>query len=303
MRFRYFQATLYLILSLLVTGSSMAAGNVRDYRFAGIQSIEIEAVTGSIDIYRGEQKELIVTFINKLKDPEILKVTVDTSDGDLYIKETFLENNPKGTTHWTIIVPSHVTLQNLDFVSGMGEITLKGIKARSIKCHSGDGSVLADSLTAERLVLSTADKALTVRNCEISDYGSMISASGKVTIDLPRLSPERLEVSCADGDVTISLPYLPPSALTAGTTSKQLTLRVLTFGDSFDLTIMKNEGCGKVVCPFPCTEEYTKRIDKHDTYRTDCCIVTRGAGGPKVKLWTGTGTIKILTDKSYDAGS
>lgn len=303
MRFKCFQVALCLTLSVFVMGGSISAGNVHDYSFAGIQSIKIEAATGSIDIYKGEQRELTVTFINKLKDPSILKVTVDTSDGDLFIKETFLENNPKGTTHWTIIVPASAVLHNLDCVTGMGKITLQGIKARSIRCHSGDGSVSADSVTAEKLVLSTADKDLTVRNCEISDFGSMISADGDIVIDLPHSSPERLEVSCADGNVTISLPYLPTDMLHAGTTSRLFTLRVPKFGDNFDLTILKNEGKGHIVCPFPCTEEYTKRIDKNDTYRTDCCLVTHGTGGPKVKLWTGDGTIKILTDKSYDAGN
>jgi len=61
--------------------------------------------------------------------------------------------------------------------------------------------------------------------------------------------------------------------------------------------LLKNENQGgKFIVPFKCDKTIIKRIDKHDTYKTEKCIVKHGVGGPVIELLTGNGKIKVITN-------
>lgn len=262
-----------LLLSLLILSNiSLSKGTVTVSEYEGIQSIKVEAVTGNIDIQSGAGDKLTITFRNELKNPSIMKVDIDTVNGELSIKETFSENNPKGETHWILEIPSGLILQSLDCITGSGNIRLHNISIDNVKAHSGGGGLSAVSLISKDVALSTTSEPLTAMDCSISNSAKFVSSDGKVKIKLPALPSERLEAASTGGQVTLQVP---------------------SFGDNFNMSIMKNAGKGMIFNPFKCTHAETKRFDKNDAFLTDLCVVKKGDGGPEIKLLTGSGTIKI----------
>ncbi|MCX6826795.1 MAG: hypothetical protein NTV06_05980 [candidate division Zixibacteria bacterium] len=261
-----------LFLSVMVVVSTAGKEAVQSYEFPIANSIKMEVVEGDITISKGDRHNILVEFVNGLRDPRVMTTTVDTLDGVLTIKEVYSKNGPGGRTDWKITLPSTMAFDKIDCLIGSGKITLTGIRSHSINCISGD--IYADALESAELYLCASSNSLISRDCRISSSGEFVSADARMKIDLP---------------------YLPAKSLKAACTSNKLSLKVPSFGENFLLTLMKNSGVGKIIMPFSCMQQETLRFDKGDTYLTDRCTVKHGDGGPEVTLITGDGTIELLT--------
>ena len=269
-----------LIISLL-TGNAMASAKEESHSFSNVSSVNIELLTGSLEILTGDQDRVVVRLRNELPRPEVLITKIEVVNGTLAIKENTGDQKPNGKTFWTLLVPSDAKFESIVCHSALGEIDCIGLKADTIDCKAASGYIAVDSLQAKSLTLSTTTAPLTIRHSIALESAEMVSA---------------------DGDLFIELLHLPANELKGASTTGKLQLEVPDFGENFQLSIKKNARQGKVISPFECTNKETRRLNENDLYLTDVCTVTRGKGGPEIDLLTGSGLIQITTDDKRHAG-
>ncbi len=271
-------AAAFIMIIFLVEGAP-AADRVRTQEFKDIRSLDITAVTGSVDIKAHNLDKVIVISENNMEDPETVTLEITETEGHLTIKETLHDNEARGETALRIFLPGAVPYQSIECISAEGYLTFQGFQVESLKAHAASMPIQVNSVRAGELTLTTASTPITLVDCEIIKYGKLVTSDGVIDIDLP---------------------HLPSKELHAASTSGEVRLRVPTFGDSFQLILSRNEDRGKIISPFECTESITKRLNENDTYRTNRCTIDRGTGGPKVDLLTGWGTIRILSEGMYE---
>lgn len=272
-------AVFITIMVFLVAG--VRAGEiVRTYEFADIHSCSITAVTGSVDVKTHNMDKVIVIFENNMEKPELLTIAVTEVEGHLTIQETLHDNEARGETALRIFLPGTSPYQFIECISALGHITFQGFEVDSLKAHAASKPIQVNSVCAGELRLSTASTPITLIDCEITKYGKLVTSDGVIGIDLPKL---------------------PSIELHAASTFGEVSLRVPTFGDSFKLILSRNEDRGRLIVPFECMESVTSRLHENDTYQTNRCIINRGSGGPVVDLLTGSGTIRILSDNTYES--
>jgi Toastrack DUF4097 len=268
------------IIILLFTGNVMASAKVESHSFSNVSSLNIELLTGSLEIQKGDQDKVVVLLRNELPKPEVLITKIEVVDGTLVIKESTGDQKPNGKTFWTLLVPLEAKFESIICQSALGDIDCIGLQVTTIDCKAASGYITVDSLQAGSLTLSTTAAPLTVRHSIALESAEMVSA---------------------DGDLLIELLHLPANRLKGASTTGKLQLEVPDFGENFQLSIKKNAGQGKVISPFECTKKETRKFDKNDLYSTDICTVIRGKGGPIIDLLTGSGLIQITTDEKRRA--
>lgn len=265
-----------LILLLLIASSTVIADNiVKTYEFDNVNSLDMYSIVGEISIHQGENAKLLISKKNDLNKPELLKIKVDTSNGQLFIKELIEANNPKGAVYWDVAIPKEHNMKYIKLFSTLKNITLNDLNVDILTCRTSVGNIKAKAITAEEVYLTTSIDPIIMQNCGVSNSIELISA---------------------EGNIDVSLPYLPTNRLLANSTLANVTLTVPTFGDNYNLTIMKQENKGQVVCPFEYTDSSTKRIHEINKYQMDCFFVRKGEEEPKIDLITSTGVITISTD-------
>ncbi|MEW5923588.1 MAG: DUF4097 family beta strand repeat-containing protein [Candidatus Zixiibacteriota bacterium] len=274
---RYLANTLLLLV--FMAGLTMAKDNEKKYEFGDINSIKISAMTGSIKIHSGDVNKIIVDHRNDMEKPEKLILDISANEGTLFIDETYGENSPKGRTSWDISIPKDLKMKSIECFSGLDFIEIGNVDVEFIKGHAATGDMSINSVKSKEMALTTTSGFLTVEKCEISDFGTMVSSGG---------------------DVTVELPYIPVKKLHTASTSADTYLTIDDFGENFDIIIRKNKNQGEIRCPFECTESYTKRFDKNDTFETDYCIIKHGRGGPGIDMLTGYG--KIIINEGAQSG-
>jgi len=257
---------------MLFSGLTMANDIEKRYEFSDIHSINISAMTGKIEIHPGAGDKIVLHHTNGMEKSEKLTVEIDTALGELYIKEAYGENDPKGRTSWDITIPQNLKMKSIDCFSGLDLIEIHDIDVDFIKCHAATGEIGVSTVKSKEMNLTTTSGSLTVENCEIEEYAKMVSSGGDVTVDLP---------------------YIPAKKMHTASTTADSYLTIGDFGENFKISIMKNENEGQIHSPFKCTESYTERYHKDDTFRTDYCIIKRGRGGPEIDMLTGYGQIFI----------
>jgi Toastrack DUF4097 len=268
------------IIILLFTGNVMASAKVESHSFSNVSSLNIELLTGSLEIQKGDQDKVVVLLRNELPKPEVLITKIEVVDGTLVIKESTGDQKPNGKTFWTLLVPSDAKFESIICQSALGDIDCIGLQATTIDCKAASGYIAVDSLQAGSLMLSTTTAPLTVRHSIALESAEMVSA---------------------DGDLFVELLRLPANRLKGASTTGKLRLEVPDFGENFQLSIKKNAGQGKVISPFECTNKETRKFNENDLYSTDICTVIRGKGGPAIDLLTGSGLIQITTDENRRA--
>jgi hypothetical protein len=256
----------------------MPTDRVQTHEFKNIHSLNIEAVTGSVDIKSHNLDKILVISENNMEDPKMVTLAVSESDGELSIQETIHDNGAKGKTALHVFLPGANQYKSIDCISAVGNITFQGFDVDYLKSHAASKPIQANSIRARELRVSTAITSITLTDCEIGEYGKVVTAKGIIDIGLPSL---------------------PKKELQAASTLGEVVLRVPTFGDSFQMVLRRNEDMGKIISPFECEESIIRRMHENDTYRTHRCQIDRGSGGPKVDLLTSSGTIRILSDGMY----
>jgi len=271
-------AVLLMVVLFWVEGVP-ADDKVQTYEFTDIHALDITAVTGSVDIKINNEDKVVVIHDNNMEDPKLLTVSAIETEGYLSIQESLLDNEAKGTTAIQVLLPATGSYKTINCLSAIGQITLQGFTVDSLKAHAASMPILVESVRARSMALSTAMTSITLKNCEIGEFGKLVTSDGVVDIDIPRLPSRELDAASSFGAVN---------------------LRVPTFGDSFQLILSQNEDMGRIISPFECVDSTTQRFDENDTYRTHRCILNRGSGGPKVDLLTASGTIRILSENMYE---
>lgn len=182
---------------------SVSAGNRSEvFEFEDIQSMEIETISGSVEIILGETDKFVVELQNDLDDPELLEPEVEVNRGELTIEEHFTGRNIRGSTYWTIYVPKNTQLKSVDFSAASGAFEMQNLKADYVKTDIASGSVVISSVIAKEFDLSTASGDIEMDNCQV-DMAAAESASGSVLAD--NLLSQELDLSTASGKVVIRL--------------------------------------------------------------------------------------------------
>ncbi|MCP4567185.1 MAG: DUF4097 domain-containing protein [FCB group bacterium] len=272
--------TALIIVMVFSVAGVWADETVQTFEFANINSCSITAVTGSVDVKTHNLDKVIVIFENNMVKPELLTIDVTQVDGHLAIVETIHENEAKGKTALRIYLPGSIPYKFIECISALGHITFHGFETDSLTAHASSKPIHLSSVSAGELRITTASTPITMIDCKISKYGKLVTSDGMIDIDLPSL---------------------PSTELHAASTFGEVNLRVPTFGESFQLILSRNENRGKFIMPFECMESGTKRLHENDTYRTNRCIINRGSDGPVVDLLTGSGTIRILSENTYES--
>nr|MBN2278558.1 DUF4097 family beta strand repeat protein [candidate division Zixibacteria bacterium] len=262
---------------ILFAGSIMAVDLEKTYEFADIHSINIKAMTGEINIHSGDGDKIIFHYINKMEKPDIISLDIDSARGELFIEEKCDVKDPVGHTTLDITIPQNLIVEMIDCFSGYQSIEIHDVDADFIKCHAATGSIAIGSVKSTEMDLTTSSGPINLENCEIKEYANMVSSGGHILIELP---------------------YLPSKKTNTASTTADTYLAVEDFGDNFKLTIIKNEDEGHILIPFKCTESYTERYHKEDTFKSDFCVVKMGRGGPEINMITGYGKININEGKA-----
>jgi DUF4097 and DUF4098 domain-containing protein YvlB len=312
MRSVYCCLLLSIVVMTVFSVTVIASERIKTFTFEGINSVNIQTVSGNIRICSGNESELVVELKNDLEKPEMLSPEVKEDNGELSIEEHFRGNNVRGEIFWTVYVPPLAILKTIKCHSASGDMQFERIKVDFIKTESASGNVAVDSFHAREFEFSTASGSISVKDCGVDfidansasgdiSFNSVIAkelklsvASGSITVedcDIEELG----ELSSASGDVELFLPDLPSERLEASSASGDVVLKVPQFGENFSMTIEKRAGKGRVKCPFEFTEKETIRYHENDDYPRDRYLVKRGKGKPEIALKTASGTIRIQT--------
>lgn len=294
MRAIYSGLVLSLVLILAFFDSDVANERIKTFTFEGVNSINIQTVSGNIRICAGGESKFMVELKNDLEKPEWLSPTVEADHGELSIEEHFTGNNVRGETYWTVYLPKSDSLFFIKCNSASGNVSIDSVHAKEIEVSTASGSIAVRDCDADFVTTNSASGDISVGSVLAKEL-ELSAASGSITVENSQIE-ESGKITSASGDVELYLPRLPSMRLEASSASANITLEVPQFGENFSMTLMKRAGSGRIKCPFEYTEKTTIRYHENDDYRTDCYLVKRGEGGPDIKLATASGTIKIETD-------
>jgi DUF4097 and DUF4098 domain-containing protein YvlB len=307
------------ILALLVSVPAVA----QDWEFSGIDTIELEGVSGDITILSSRGGGVQVELESNIRRGR-MEPSVEQRGGTLQIKEDWGHGNSSGEVHWTLYIPGG---EHLDLATASGDLTAESVKARvEFSTASGDvrlrnvelerGSDLStasgdydieDMRIAQGIGFSTASGDIELSHVEIDEDVSFSTASGDVAcndcrghLSLSTASGDVLvknssleglsEFSSASGDVELYLDELPHEGLSASSASGDVVLDSGDFGRNFTLVMTAREDKGRIVSPFRATSERTFRKG-HNTYEEQ--VVEQGSGGPEIELSTASGSVVV----------
>jgi len=310
-----------LTLSLVV-----ASAGAEEWTFSGVERIEIDAVSGDVDVRPATGKDVVVRLESRVEPEDAFEPRVEQKGSTVRIDEQWHGPNSHGHVQWTVLAPAGSRDLILEMHTASGDLDVEGIDAEiDLRTASGDVRLTDVHLAArsdlstasgdydlrrvtlgERCELSTASGDIGLERVELADDCELSTASGDIDatdckgpMELStasgRVSVEKCDVvgrgkfTSASGDVDLQLGRLPKDELYASSASGDVQLDVEDFGKDFKLTMVKREDRGRIVCPFEFTSQRTYR--DHDVYEEK--IVERGKGAPEIILRTASGSVIV----------
>ena len=235
---------------------------------AELRSLRVKWISGSVQIFRGEDEELTIreTVSRPLSEGE--KTVISFGDGRLNIKwgkglkwRPFQRPLEK---HLEIILPKSITLESMDIGSVSASVSLRGIDGGYLSANAVSGSVTAENLRGHHIGLSAVSGKVDGRGLDAQRL-EMHTVSGRLTGDF---SAEEAELSTTSGALeaqgnarkAMSLSSVSGSVRFGGTAGENF--RVSTTSGSQHLalgampqTIACNSVSGKIDLRLPDTEK------------------------------------------------
>ena len=217
------------------------AGNGDIVQIKGFRSIDIEWVSGAVDVvlYDGEGIELTETLMDGGPVTQPMEWRVDEDDSTLDILSQPLTVSASEKKHLTVKLPRSMVLHELDINAVSADVSVDlteedTLTLQELDVSSVSGTVTVHAANAEEISLSTTSGAIggSVRTGQLE----IDSVSGSVELMLDVL-PAKLEAETTSGDVTLTLPAQPdvPVCIVTRTVSGQFRSEVGSTPDAANL--------------------------------------------------------------------